>query len=180
MTAEAERIEELEGRVKSLEREREQLRAATAAAWARLITLVQAQSQQINKQNAILQSVVIKLNRAKIARPSVNPNDTGPLIKQQRARWLVRLRDLMCQYFSEGELENLCFDFGIDYEMINGGTKRQAVRKIITYFARRDTVELMVSRLQELRPSVLWPLTAVEVDLAQDVSSFFEVSAGGE
>lgn len=166
-------IGELRARVERLEKERAEMRAAVAAAWARVVTLVQTQDQKIGKLRVNQQTIIIELNKHRKDARSLS--DTGKLMMQQRARWLGRVRDLMCQHYNKEELRAVCFDFGLDHEAINGsGTVTEMAQSILAYFDRRQTVDLLVARLLELRPSVAWPLSAVEVDTAEDAAALFD------
>ena len=48
------------------------------------------------------------------------------------------LRDILVTHFSDGELRDLCFDLGIDYESLPGEGKSAKARELVAYCQRRD------------------------------------------
>lgn len=59
--------------------------------------------------------------------------------------------------FDAGELEDLCFQFDIDYQSLRGETKDERARALVEYFRRRHALELLLERCIELRPNLPWP-----------------------
>src|SRR6185503_14426446 len=48
----------------------------------------------------------------------------------------VKLRQILISHFNESELRDLCFDLGIDYEVLGGDDKTDKARELILYFGR--------------------------------------------
>ena len=68
-----------------------------------------------------------------------------------------QLRQSILQAFSEGELQDLCFDLAVDYEQLEGHLSRDKVRELIKYFQRRGRIDLLLRACHEKRPYLLWP-----------------------
>lgn len=66
------------------------------------------------------------------------------------------LRDQLAHYFSESELNDICFDLNIDYENLPDQTKQEKVRELIIYCQRHGLMEDLILRCKELRPQVSW------------------------
>lgn len=65
-----------------------------------------------------------------------------------------QLRQNISDYFNEGELRNLCFDIGTDYENLLGSTKSDRARELITWCMRQGLMEELLMKCGELRPHV--------------------------
>lgn len=70
---------------------------------------------------------------------------------------LAKLRRFLLERFSISELKDLCWDLGIDYELLDGQGKRDKVRELIDYFRRRGRVSELVEAVKALRPNA--PIT---------------------
>ena len=68
----------------------------------------------------------------------------------------TELRQKLITYFNNSELHDLCFDLGIDYESLGGGTRDATVRELILYLQRRDRLGEMIDLCRKMRPSVDW------------------------
>lgn len=66
------------------------------------------------------------------------------------------LRQTITQAFSLGELEILCFDMDIDYEVIGGGNKGAVALRLIEYCERRGQLSELIRTCRELRPDSDW------------------------
>jgi hypothetical protein len=66
------------------------------------------------------------------------------------------LRQKLIAHFSDGELHDLCFDLGIDYESLGGGTRDARARELISYLQRRERLGELISLCRARRPSVSW------------------------
>ncbi len=53
-------------------------------------------------------------------------------------RFLINLRQILATRLSEEELRTLCFDLGVDYENLGGGSKAAHARELVSYFERRN------------------------------------------
>ena len=69
---------------------------------------------------------------------------------------LPTLRDQLTAHFNVGELRNLCYDLGIDYQELPGGTLAVQSMELVEYCRRRGHVIHLIRRCQELRPLVEW------------------------
>lgn len=67
------------------------------------------------------------------------------------------LRCLIVERFNEVELKNLCFELGIDYEILNGVGKLDKARELITYLERRERLDRLLIVGTQMRPDVPWP-----------------------
>jgi hypothetical protein len=59
-------------------------------------------------------------------------------------------------HFNESELQDLCYRLGIDYENLQGLTKRDRTRSLTLYMERHDRTGELVALLICLRPTVAW------------------------
>jgi hypothetical protein len=66
------------------------------------------------------------------------------------------LRENMIAHFSLSELQDLCFDLGIDDENLAGLTKGDKVRELIEYARRTDHLVELVDACRMRRPAVQW------------------------
>lgn len=69
---------------------------------------------------------------------------------------LTRLRQGLIRYFSDGELRDLCFDFGIDYDNLSGQGKADKARELVTYFEHRGRTPELQRACVRLRPQGAW------------------------
>lgn len=65
-------------------------------------------------------------------------------------------RELLTNLFSDGELRNLCFDLGIDYESLPGGGKADKARELIAYAQRHRQIDQLLNECRRLRPHADW------------------------
>ena len=77
-------------------------------------------------------------------------------------------RELINQSFNLDEIKTLCFDLGVDYDDIPGEAKEGKIRELISYFGRRQELDRLLAKLQELRPRIFENITL----------DFLEESAG--
>ncbi len=66
----------------------------------------------------------------------------------------IKLREILIQYFSLGELQTLYFDLGIDYEALVGNTKAEKARELIEYLERRDRLSELLKLIHQERPDI--------------------------
>ena len=66
------------------------------------------------------------------------------------------LRQKLIVSFNDSELRDLCFDLGVDYESVEGGTRDAKARELITYLQRRDRLTELIDLCRERRPNVSW------------------------
>ena len=69
----------------------------------------------------------------------------------------IRLKELMVRYFNKEELEDLCFDLGIDKDNLPNATKPELAKEIILYCERHDKLERLLEICRKQRPHADWP-----------------------
>jgi hypothetical protein len=69
---------------------------------------------------------------------------------------LVRVRDILVEYFSEDELRDLAFELGIEFSDLPGESRSAKAREIAKYFSRRDRLPDLVSYGRRKRPNISW------------------------
>lgn len=72
----------------------------------------------------------------------------------------AQLRHLLNEYFSEGEIRELCFDLDIPYDELSGRGKREKIMELIGYLERRNRLADLLELGRHLRPNVNWPTAA--------------------
>lgn len=144
-------LQDLLSRVKAIEADRAQLRADVAAFLSRMVTISQAQDLKISQLQEKAQTAVIQRQRQK-------PPGTGPLMEAEK-----RTGRLIDKHFSKAELYDLCLDFGIEYENLDGDTPGIKARELAGHMARRGRLGELVRRCVELRPKAYgWPIEVIE------------------
>ena len=78
------------------------------------------------------------------------------LARNPTADYRAKLRENLVDYFSDSELNDLCFDMDIDYESLPGQGKSAKARELIAYCERRGRLPELVTRLYRLRSNVAW------------------------
>ena len=71
--------------------------------------------------------------------------------------YIVRLRELLIARLNLDELRTLCFDIGLDYDSLEGGTKDSKIRELLSHVERRSKLAFLIERVKGQRPD----LTAV-------------------
>lgn len=64
----------------------------------------------------------------------------------------AELARILTVYFDEDGLYSLCFDLGIDYELLRPGNKEVKVRSLITRLIQQKRIPELVEKIRELRP----------------------------
>jgi len=64
------------------------------------------------------------------------------------------LRRILVERFTEGELRDLAFDAGVDYEALSGSSKSDRAREFVLYFEHRNRLPKLIRMIQELRPDI--------------------------
>lgn len=70
------------------------------------------------------------------------------------------LRRLLAERFDDEELRTLCFDLGVDYEDLAGGTHEARARELVLYLGRRQALPQLIAYLRRTRPDIELPLSA--------------------
>ncbi|MCA9997753.1 MAG: leucine-rich repeat domain-containing protein [Anaerolineales bacterium] len=69
---------------------------------------------------------------------------------------LPTLRDGLLATFSEDELKQLCFEFGLDIADLPGTTRLDKAQEIILWFKRREQLDELFAHLRTQRPQHRW------------------------
>jgi formylglycine-generating enzyme required for sulfatase activity len=68
----------------------------------------------------------------------------------------AQLRRNLIKHFSEDELRDLCFDLGVDYDILPGLGKGNKARELMTYLERRGRTSELVEECRRQRPNESW------------------------
>jgi class 3 adenylate cyclase/tetratricopeptide (TPR) repeat protein len=79
--------------------------------------------------------------------------DKGPEIQE----YLIELRLLLDDRFSEEELRTLCYDLGVPYEDLPAQGAAGKARELVDYLERRDRIPKLIAVGQRQRPDISWP-----------------------
>lgn len=71
---------------------------------------------------------------------------------------LTQLRNNLVNHFNLNELKTLCFDMGVDYELLGESGKEAVARELINYVMRHDLTKEFLAVCRRSRPSVKWEL----------------------
>ncbi|MCP4358627.1 MAG: hypothetical protein GY796_11470 [Chloroflexi bacterium] len=71
----------------------------------------------------------------------------------------IHLRQVLTQYYNEGELRTLCFDLTIDYESLGGQGKANNVRALVAYAQNRGRLNEIAAYVRRTRPHVQLKMT---------------------
>ena len=98
---------------------------------------------------------------------------------------LARLRRTLVERLDEGDLRDLCFDLGTDYNDLPGETRADRARELILYFMRRNRLPKLIRTIEENRPDIdlsdipfdtdadtIWITTGEGIDLTGYGSGF--------
>jgi len=64
-----------------------------------------------------------------------------------------KLRAVMADSFSLAELQQLCFDMGVDWESIEGEGKENRAQSLLQHFTRRNDLPLLLAEVRKRRPN---------------------------
>jgi hypothetical protein len=64
----------------------------------------------------------------------------------------TELRDILVTNFNDGELRDLCFDLGVEYENLGGEGKSGKARELVAYCQRRERLPDLEAACRRLRP----------------------------
>lgn len=59
------------------------------------------------------------------------------------------IRKQIVDHFNNAELEELCFQLDVDYEIINGKNKIDKARELLTYLKRRNRMADLIAYCQQ-------------------------------
>ena len=77
-------------------------------------------------------------------------------MKKIDPRHATHLRKGLSEQFKLDELASLCTDLGIDFENLGGEGKEGKARELIAFCLRRNWLDDLVARCEELRPRFPW------------------------
>lgn len=69
---------------------------------------------------------------------------------------LVKLFEKIDRHFNSSELDQLCFQLGVDDENLGGAGKRDKARELVMYMDRRGHLTELSQQVAALRPQVSW------------------------
>ena len=67
------------------------------------------------------------------------------------------MRDILNDHFDKSELEDLCFDLGVDYENLRGERKTDKARELLLLIYRQDRLPDLLTAVQTARPHLTFP-----------------------
>lgn len=73
------------------------------------------------------------------------------------------------EYFSIEELQSLCMDLGIEYEDLEGTSRRLKATALVGYCNRHDCRTQLIARCAELRPHVDWRDVVNVTDMRKEI-----------
>lgn len=82
--------------------------------------------------------------------------DTGKLRDRQRKEQAAHLVRQMQEAYDLDDLRALCFDFGIDYDSIEGDTKKNKIISFVLHFYKNNTLQIITDFLEADRPNHKW------------------------
>ena len=82
--------------------------------------------------------------------------DTGKLKDEQRQKQAGHLVKTMLLAYDLDDLRALCFTFGIDYDSIEGDTKKSKIISFILHFYKNNTLQIITEFLEGDREKWNW------------------------
>jgi predicted DsbA family dithiol-disulfide isomerase len=122
-----------------------------AQAQGRLEELVREAYEQ-NPGNRDLQAVAGWFLPAPTPTPEAGPTPVGGVTATPDR---VTIRNALRDRFSAEELRALCFDLGIDYEVLPGETKPAKAQQLVEYMERRGQTDRLVAAIRSARGPVI-------------------------
>ena len=82
----------------------------------------------------------------------------GHIIRKEDLVHLKRLgkEHLYLLEIGDGELHEICFELGIDYENVKGIRKNDTALALVEYSARHGLVPKLIQLCEQLRPNIAW------------------------
>jgi len=90
-----------------------------------------------------------------------------------------KLRTLLESSFNTSELQGLCVDLKIDYELLSGGNKADKTRELVGYLGRRGSIPDLVQECIRLRPNVDWS-SCLQLPNEDDLSHVETIKSQGD
>jgi hypothetical protein len=82
----------------------------------------------------------------------------------------VHLRQVLKQYYSEGELRTMCFDLGIEYESVPGRGKSERVDELVYYAQRNGRLDDFAAYVRQTRSFIQLKMTDTLPELPETIS----------
>lgn len=89
---------------------------------------------------------------------------------------LIVIREQLVDSFNSSELQELCFNLNVDYEIINGENKLDKARELLTYLNRRNRMAELVVYCQQERPQIKWDVIKTTQSLNDDFAQNIELT----
>lgn len=113
-----------------------------------------------------------------VALKSRKPDGVAPLNAArdlQPAEW-VRMRDLLIEHFSLSEMQDLCFEIGIDYELLAGAGKHDKARELLDYCRRHGRMASLMAACRKARPFAVWSQTENATLTAEQLAQVYDLA----
>lgn len=68
----------------------------------------------------------------------------------------ILLRDMLVNYFSIDDLQDLCFEMSVDFDNLPGDTKAAKARELIIFCRNRAKLGSLIEKAKLARPSLNW------------------------
>lgn len=80
----------------------------------------------------------------------------SPLLPGDKEINTKKLFQALIKQFNESELQTLCFNLDIDYELLPAGNKGDKARGLVQYYKRHRRLKLLAVAIREARPELPW------------------------
>ena len=97
--------------------------------------------------------------------------DTGKLRDRRRKEQAAHLVRQMQKAYDLDDLRALCFDFGIDYDSIEGDTKKNKIISFVLHFYKNNTLQIITDFLAADRPNYNWRTAGFSTQVEKDETS---------
>lgn len=74
--------------------------------------------------------------------------------QQQEQAERTQMYQVLMQRFDDSELQTLCFNLGIDYDVLRGSSKADKARDLIVYLYRRERIAELVPAILKMRDDI--------------------------
>ncbi|KAA3664168.1 MAG: hypothetical protein DWQ04_07080 [Chloroflexi bacterium] len=82
----------------------------------------------------------------------------------------VHLREVLTQYYSEGDLRSMCFDLAIDYESLGGRGKAQNAEALVRYAMQNNRIDDIAKYVRNTRDFIELKMTITPPKMPSDAS----------
>lgn len=74
------------------------------------------------------------------------------------------------------EIENLCFEIGVDFEQLSGAGKLDGARELVAYCARQGRLVRLIEACQQVRLFIAWAQPNADSLNAEQLAQIYEVT----